>query len=69
MTHRTDHHPHDHPERWILGGFLGVLAILALFLAAYAQGGNFYNHGLALFGLCTLLIFRLIGRSFDEIER
>ena len=68
MAHRANRHPNDHPKRWILGGFLAFMAVIALFLAAYAQGGGFYNHGLAIFGLCTILVFRLIGQSFDDTE-
>ncbi len=52
--------------RWFFGGFLAILALIALYLSAHAEGGGFYLHGLLLFSLCTGGIFHLIGQSFDH---
>ncbi len=60
--------PENHPERWLLGSFLSLLGIVSLFLAAHAQEGGFYVHGLVLFALCTGWIFNLIRLSFDDKE-
>jgi hypothetical protein len=58
----------NHPERWLLGGFLSLLSVIALFLSAYAQEGGFYIHGLVLFALCTGWVFNLIRLTFDDKE-
>jgi UDP-N-acetylmuramyl pentapeptide phosphotransferase/UDP-N-acetylglucosamine-1-phosphate transferase len=50
----------------LLGGVMGVLALVGLFVAAAAQDGAFYATGLGLFVFCVLFIFvmihRLVGR-------
>ena len=69
MLINDGHHRSDHPIRWILGSFLGLLGLVALFLSAYADGGAFYLHGLGLFLACVAGIFHLISASFDEIDK
>ena len=68
MIRNDSHHRPDHSIRWLLGSFLGLIGLLALFLSAYADGGAFYLHGLGLFLACISGIFYLIGVSFDEID-
>jgi hypothetical protein len=67
------HHPakqaDEHMERWFFGGFLAFLSLVALFLSAHADNGDFYGPGLLLFGLCLAGIFNLMRRSFDEQDR
>lgn len=55
--------------RLVLGGFLAVLGLFALYLAAHTEAGGFYWQGLALFGLCAGGIFHLIGMEFDARDR
>ena len=55
--------------RWISGGFLAVLGLVALYLSAHAEAGGFYLHGLLLFALCVAGIFHLIGQAFDPQDR
>jgi hypothetical protein len=47
---------------FVLGGVLGVLGLVGLFLASAAQDGTLYGVGLGLFVLCVLLIFGMIHR-------
>jgi hypothetical protein len=48
---------------FMLGGVMGVLALLGLFVAAAAQHGAFYLTGLGLFAFCVLFIFAMIHRQ------
>ena len=45
---------------FVLGGVVGVLALLGLFVASAAQDGLFYATGLGLFVFCVLFIFGMI---------
>ncbi|HEX5077909.1 MAG TPA: hypothetical protein VFV80_02085 [Geminicoccaceae bacterium] len=45
---------------FVLGGVMGVLALLGLFVASAAQAGPFYATGLGLFAFCVLFIFGMI---------
>jgi UDP-N-acetylmuramyl pentapeptide phosphotransferase/UDP-N-acetylglucosamine-1-phosphate transferase len=47
----------------MLGGVIGVIALLGLFVAAGAQDGVFYATGLGLFIFCVLFIFGMIHRQ------
>ena len=47
----------------LLGGVMGVLALVGLFVAAGAQDGVFYATGLGLFVFCVLFIFVMIYRQ------
>ena len=46
----------------VLGGVMGVLALVGLFIAAGARDGAFYATGLGLFLFCVLFIFGMIHR-------
>ena len=48
---------------FVLGGVMGVLALLGLFLAAGAEDDVFYVTGLGLFVFCVLFIFVMIYRQ------
>jgi hypothetical protein len=48
---------------FVVGGVMGVLALLGLFVAAAAQDGTFYLTGLGLFVFCVLFIFVMIHRQ------
>lgn len=52
--------------RWFFGGFLAILGLVALYLAAHIADGGFYLHGLLLFALCVAGIFYLIGAEYDS---
>lgn len=52
---------------WIVGVFMGILALAGLFLASAAHGDRtFYMMGLGLFLFGCALIFILIKQGFDE---
>ena len=44
----------------VLGGVMGVLALLGLFVASGAEDDVFYFTGLGLFVFCVLFIFGMI---------
>ena len=48
---------------FVLGGVMGLLALLGLFVAAGARDGVFYATGLGLFVFCVLFIFVMIHRQ------
>jgi hypothetical protein len=48
---------------FVLGGVMGVLALLGLFVASAAKDGVFYATGLGLFVFCVLFIFAMIHRQ------
>ncbi len=48
---------------FVLGGIVGVIGLLGLFVAAGAQDGVFYATGLGLFVFCVLFIFVMIHRQ------
>jgi hypothetical protein len=48
---------------FVLGGVMGLLALLGLFLAAGARDDVFYATGLGLFVFCVLFIFVMIYRQ------
>ena len=56
--------------RWILGGVVGVVGILGLFLAANAHGVAEYHWiGLGLFVLAALFLFLMVKNSYDRLDR
>lgn len=56
--------------RWILGGVVGLLGILGLFLAANAHEiVEYYWIGLGLFVLSALYVFLLVKHSYDRLDR
>jgi hypothetical protein len=48
---------------WVLGGVLGLLALLGLGVASRAEDDILYGAGLGLFVFCVLFIFYLIHRN------
>lgn len=54
---------------WVLGGVMGIMALLGLILAAYAQERAFYTIGLALFVFSCGFIFFLIKHAFDNRKK
>ena len=52
--------------RWFFGALMGVLALVGLVLAAYAQDKGIYYAGLALSVCATLYIFLMIKRAYDR---
>jgi ABC-type spermidine/putrescine transport system permease subunit II len=48
---------------FVLGGIVGVIGLVGLFVAAGAQDGVFYATGLGLFVFCVLFIFVMIHRQ------
>lgn len=48
---------------WVIGGVIGLVGILGLFLSSAAKDGAFYLFGLALFGFAVLFAFALIRRN------
>jgi hypothetical protein len=48
---------------FVLGGMIGVIGLLGLFLAAGAKDAVFYATGLGLFVFCVLFIFVMIHRQ------
>ena len=56
--------------RWILGGAVGLLGILGLFLAAHSHDVVEYHWiGLGVFVLSVLYLFLLIKNSYDRLDR
>ena len=48
---------------WVLGGVMGLLALVGLIMASGAADGMFYFTGLLFFLFGVLFIFFLIGRN------
>lgn len=51
---------------WIIGGIMGILALLGLFIASHAHGGSGETLGLGLFMVCVLGVFYLINKGFKS---
>jgi hypothetical protein len=47
---------------WVLGGVMGLLSLVGLFLASAAKDDVIYGTGLVLFVFAVLFIFGLIHR-------
>jgi len=56
-------------RKTVMGAFVGLLGLLALFMAAHAHDGGLYAGGLLIFVLAVGFIFILIKRHMDEVER
>lgn len=54
--------------RWILGGFVAVIGLISLFIAANGHGGPLETLGIALFVGSIFLVFWLINKSFEEVK-
>jgi hypothetical protein len=53
---------------WILGGFVTILGVVGLALAAGAYDTGMYTFGLSLFAFGIWFDFWLIKKSFDTAE-
>lgn len=52
-----------------MGGVLGLVGILGLFLAARAGYGQpFHNAGLIVFGLCAAFILLMVKQHYDAVD-
>ncbi|HKF62993.1 MAG TPA: hypothetical protein VKB42_16630 [Dongiaceae bacterium] len=56
------------PDNFIYAGAVGVMGVVALFLAARAGHGAAYSGGLTFFAFAVLFIFLMIKRGFDKSE-
>ena len=61
-------HRSDLPDSFIYAGAVGVMGLVALFLAARAGHGAAYSGGLTFFAFAVLFIFLMIKRGFDKSE-
>jgi hypothetical protein len=59
----------DGTAKWCVGGFVGVLGLIGLFLAAGAADRGIYVFGMALAAFAVLFVFALIKQGFDALER
>lgn len=59
----------DNTAKWIIGGCVGVLSIIVLYVASRGHESVLYYGGLAVFVACVLFDMYLIKRSFDQAER
>jgi FtsH-binding integral membrane protein len=53
---------------WIVGGIVGLLGLIGLFLASRAVDGAIYGFGVLLFVFAVLFNFWLVKRHYDAIE-
>ena len=65
---QTSDHSSDMPDGFIYAGAVGVMGLVALFLAARAGHGMAYSAGLAFFAFAVLFIFLMIKRAYDKKE-
>jgi hypothetical protein len=61
-------HKSELPDSFIYAGAVGVMGVVALFLAARAGHGAAYSGGLTFFAFAVLFIFLMIKRGFDKSE-
>jgi hypothetical protein len=54
--------------KWVMGGLVGLLGLLALFLAANAKDGAMYLFGMAVAVFAVLFIFGLIRGAFESAD-
>ncbi|NBC33570.1 MAG: hypothetical protein GVY13_12925 [Alphaproteobacteria bacterium] len=47
---------------WVMGGVIGFLGLLGLFMASRAEDDMFYFAGILLFVFAIFFVFRLIGK-------
>jgi hypothetical protein len=56
------------PDNYMYAGAVGIMGLIALFLAARAGHGMAYSGGLAFFVFAVLFIFLMIKRAYDKAE-
>jgi hypothetical protein len=61
-------HKSDLPDNYLYAGAVGIMGLIALFLAARAGHGMAYSGGLAFFAFAVLFIFLMIKRAYDKAE-
>ena len=61
-------HSSNLPDSFIYAGAVGVMGLIALFLAARAGHGAAYSGGLTFFAFAVLFIFLMIKRAYDKRE-
>lgn len=54
--------------KWILGGVVSLVAVIALFFAAKAHDNAIYFSGLGIFVACVLFVLYQVKLAFDEAE-
>lgn len=59
----------DGTAKWLMGGFVGLLGLVGLFLAAGASDRGIYVFGMALAAFAVIFVFALIKQGFDALER
>lgn len=55
--------------RWVLGGVVGIVGLIGLFLAATVHEPGFYAFGLLIFAGAVVYLFRMIKQVYDRAER
>jgi hypothetical protein len=58
----------DGTAKWCIGGFVAVLGLVGLFLAAGAADRGIYVFGLAVAAFAVVFVCGLIKHSFDALE-
>lgn len=56
----TNSPQHSPIGAWVTGAAMGLLGLVALYLASRAEDGTFFLFAVLLFGFCVLMIFALI---------
>jgi hypothetical protein len=51
--------------KWIVGGFVSLLGMIGLFLAANAKDNGIYFFGFAIAAFAILYVFAAIKQSYD----
>lgn len=52
--------------KWLFGGFVMLLGLVGLYLAAHATDGGLYFAGLAVFVTCLLYVLLQIKLAYDQ---
>lgn len=59
----------DGTVKWCVGGFVAIVGLVGLFLAAGAADRGIHVFGLAVAAFAIVFIFGLIKQGFDALER
>lgn len=54
--------------QWIIGGIIGLVGILGLYVAAHADAPDWYWIGLAVFAVAVAIIFYMVRRACDRAD-
>jgi hypothetical protein len=55
--------------KWCTGGFVAILGIIGLFMAANAHDRGIYLFGLAVFAFAIIYVFSQIKQGYDSRDR